>query len=65
MAISTLRLADTIDWLLAQPQDPDPIVLKKLALSPDGVYAGFGEDTLSDLWDDLRTARAEARSLFR
>jgi len=65
MAIATLRLADTIDWLLSQPQDPDPIVLKTLALSPDGAHAGFGEDTLIDLWEDLRTARAEARSLFR
>jgi putative nucleotidyltransferase with HDIG domain len=65
MAIATLRLADAIDWLLAQPQNPDPIVLKNLARSPDGAHAGFGEDTLNELWDDLRTARAEARSLFR
>jgi putative nucleotidyltransferase with HDIG domain len=65
MAIATLRLADTIDWLLSQPQDPDPSVLKRLALSPDGAHAGFGEDSLIDLWEDLRTARAEARSLFR
>jgi putative nucleotidyltransferase with HDIG domain len=65
MAIATLRLADTVDWLLSQARDPEPTVLKNLALSPDGVHAGLGEDTLIDLWEDLRTARAEARSLFR
>jgi putative nucleotidyltransferase with HDIG domain len=64
-AISILRMADTIDWLLAQPQDPDPAALRKLALTPDGTRSGFAEETLIDLWDDLRAARSEAHSLFK
>jgi putative nucleotidyltransferase with HDIG domain len=64
-AISVLRVADSIDWMLARPTDPAPEILKKLALSPDGARAGFQEDTLIELWDDLRTVRAEAHSLFK
>ena len=51
--------------MMAKPRDPDPAILRDLSLSPEGAYAGLREDTLSSLWDDLRAARAEARSLFR
>jgi HD-like signal output (HDOD) protein len=64
-AISILRMADSIDWLLARSQDPSPGELKSFALSPDGMRAGFQEDTLIELWDDLRAARAEAHTLFK
>ncbi len=65
MSIAMIRLADQVDWMMAKPRDPDPAILRDLSLSPEGAYAGLREDTLSSLWDDLRAARAEARSLFR
>jgi putative nucleotidyltransferase with HDIG domain len=65
MSIAIVRLADQVDWMMAQPRDPGPVTLRNLATSPDGVYAGLHENMVADLWDDLRAARAEARSLFR
>jgi putative nucleotidyltransferase with HDIG domain len=65
MSIAIVRLADQVDWMMAQPRDPDSVALRNLSLSPDGVYAGLHENMMTDLWDDLRAARAEARSLFR
>jgi putative nucleotidyltransferase with HDIG domain len=65
MSIAIIRLADQVDWMMAQPRDPDSVTLRNLALSPDGVYASLHENMISELWDDLRAARAEARSLFR
>jgi putative nucleotidyltransferase with HDIG domain len=65
MSIAIIRMADQIDWMMAKPREVDRVTLRNLALSPDGVYAGLHEETLISLWDDLRAARAEARSLFR
>ncbi len=65
MSIAIVRLADRVDWMMAKPNDPDPVLLRNLALSPDGVYAGLHETMMIEVWDDLRAARAEARSLFR
>jgi hypothetical protein len=65
MAIAIVRLADQVDWILARPDGPDPVTLRNLALSPDGVYVGLDENMMIEAWDDLRAARAEARSLFR
>lgn len=65
MSIAIVRLADQVDWMMAQPRDPGPVTLRNLATSPDGVYAGLHENMVAELWDDLRAARAEARSLFR
>lgn len=65
MAIAIIRLADQTDWMMAQSREPDVEALRILSLSPDGVYAGLHENTMASLWDDLRDARTEARSLFR
>jgi putative nucleotidyltransferase with HDIG domain len=65
MSIAILRLADQADWMMARSCDPDLPALRNLSLSPDGVYAGLQENMMIELWDDLRAARAETRSLFR
>lgn len=64
-AIAIIRLADQVDWMMTKPVDPDPVTLRKLALSPDGMYVGLDETMMIEMWDDLRAARSEARSLFR
>ena len=51
--------------LLQQHHDADSEHVKKLAQSPDGTRAGLNETTLMELWDDLRTVRREALSVFK
>jgi hypothetical protein len=65
MSVDLLRIADEVDWLLQQRHDADSEHVKKLAQSPDGTRAGLNETTLMELWDDLRTVRREALSVFK
>jgi hypothetical protein len=64
LSIDLLRVADSVDWLLAQAHDADSPHVQKLAQSPDGIRAGLTEATLMELWNDLRTVRREALSVF-
>lgn len=59
-----LRLADVIEWLLAQNCPADSPWVARLADSPDGIRAGLAAETLPSLWNDLRDARAEALQIF-
>jgi putative nucleotidyltransferase with HDIG domain len=63
-ALDLLRLADVVDWLLAQGCDSGSPWVARLAGSPDGVRAGLGEETLPSLWADLQAARKEALQVF-
>ena len=64
LSIDLLRVADSVDWLLAQAHDADSPHVQKLAQSPDGIRAGLSEATLMELWNDLRAVRREALSVF-
>jgi HD-like signal output (HDOD) protein len=64
-SIDLLRVADNVDWLLAQGHDADSPHVQKLARSPDGTRAGTAvRQSLMELWHDLRTVRREALSVF-
>ncbi|MGD0837783.1 MAG: HDOD domain-containing protein [Polyangia bacterium] len=63
-ALDLLRLADVVDWLLAQGCPADSPWVARLTASPDGVRAGLSADTLPSLWSDLRAIRAEALEVF-
>ncbi len=63
-ALDLLRLADVIDWLLAQGCAADSAWVARLASSPDGVRAGLAADTLPAVWQDLRAIRDEALQVF-
>lgn len=63
-ALDLLRLADVIDWLLAQDCAADSPWVGRLASSPDGVRVGLAPDTLPALWKDLRAVRSEALQVF-
>lgn len=63
-ALDLLRLADVIDWLLAQDCAADSPWVSRLASSPDGVRAGLSPETLPALWKDLRAIRSEALQVF-
>ncbi len=65
LSVDLLRVADHVDWLLEQHHDTDSPHLRKLAESPDGTRAGLSDATLKEFWDDLRTVRQEALSVFR
>jgi putative nucleotidyltransferase with HDIG domain len=65
LSVDLLRVADNVDWLLQQQQDADSLQVQKLARSPDGTRAGLSEETLSEMWDDLRTVRREALAVFK
>ena len=65
LSVDLLRVADEVDWLLQQRHDADSEHVRKLAQSPDGTRAGLNETTLMELWDDLRTVRREALSVFK
>ncbi|MGB8297744.1 MAG: HDOD domain-containing protein [Polyangia bacterium] len=65
LSVDLLRVADEVDWLLQQRHDADSEHVRKLAQSPDGTRAGLNEKTLMELWDDLRTVRREALSVFK
>lgn len=63
-ALDLLRLADVIDWLLAQDCEADSLWVARLASSPDGVRAGLAAETLPGLWKDLRELRRDALQVF-
>jgi putative nucleotidyltransferase with HDIG domain len=65
LSVDLLRVADSVDWLLQQQQDTDSEHVQKLAQSPDGIRAGLSEAILMELWDDLRSVRREALSVFK
>jgi HD-like signal output (HDOD) protein len=64
-ALDLLRLADVVDWLLGQGCAADSPWVRRLADSPDGVRAGLGAETLTSIWDDLRSSREEALQVFQ
>jgi HD-like signal output (HDOD) protein len=63
-ALDLLRLADVVDWLLAQGCPASSPWVARLAASPDGFRAGLSADTLPSLWSDLRAIREEALLVF-
>ena len=65
LSVDLLRVADNVDWLLEQQHDADSLHVQKLVQSPDGTRIGLRETTLTELWDDLRTVRQEALSVFK
>ena len=64
-SVDLLRIADHVDWLLEQDHEADSPHVQKLGQSPDGTRAGLGEATLMEIWNDLRTVRREALSVFK
>ncbi|HEX7598709.1 MAG TPA: HDOD domain-containing protein [Polyangia bacterium] len=64
-ALNILRIADQVDWLLGQGCAAHSPQVSRLAESPDGVRAGLVEETLLELWDDLRSVREEALLVFK
>jgi putative nucleotidyltransferase with HDIG domain len=65
LSVDLLRIADHVDWLLEQDHEADSPHVQKLGQSPDGTRAGLGEATLMEIWNDLRTVRREALSVFK
>ena len=63
-ALDLLRVADVVDWLLAQGCAADSPWVERLVASPDGVRVGLARDTLPTLWNDLRAIREEALQVF-
>jgi putative nucleotidyltransferase with HDIG domain len=64
-ALNLLRIADVVDWLLGRGYAAGAPQVRRLAHSPDGVRAGLREETLPELWDDLRRIRHEALLVFK
>ncbi len=65
LSVDLLRVADHVDWLFEQQHDADSPHVQRLVQSPDGTRVGLSEATLMELWDDLRTVRREALSVFK
>lgn len=63
-ALSLLRLADVVEWLLGQRCAAHSPWVARLAGSSDGVAAGLLPETLPSLWSDLGTIREEALQIF-
>jgi putative nucleotidyltransferase with HDIG domain len=63
-ALDVLRLADVVDWLLAQGCPADSPWVTRLVASPDGVRAGLSSETLPSIWSELRSIRQEALHVF-
>lgn len=62
--VALLRLADRIElYQSGQPSDLS-IFFQELINSEEGIRLHLTEDRLRELWDELRTARQEALSLF-
>jgi putative nucleotidyltransferase with HDIG domain len=64
-AVDYLRIADRLEWLVAQGVVAESGQLAPLFESPEMVRAGITQPQLERLWDDLVRVRQEAISMFR
>jgi hypothetical protein len=60
-AVAVLRVADALDYIIEEHQEPAPDISDEVANMPDAVRLGLGAERLNGMWRELGELKARIR----